>query len=227
MESTVTTPGVIDKALLVLSSLESGPRSLSDLVDSTGLPRATAHRMAVALEAHGLVVRDPQGRFCLGYRLLALARAAARSGALRAVALPVLAALRDSTGESAQLYVRDGDVRVCVVSLDSPNELRTIVEEGARLPLDRGSAGKVLADDWDPADGVGWVASAGERQAGVASVSAPVMIGAEVVAAVGISGPIERIGDGPGARFGEAVLESARQLGELVTDGPGRIAQRG
>ncbi|HEY9557413.1 MAG TPA: helix-turn-helix domain-containing protein, partial [Acidimicrobiales bacterium] len=64
--------GVLDKAMVVLAAVEVGPLSLAQLVDRTGLSRATAHRLAVALEAHGLVRRDEEGRFCLGLRLISL-----------------------------------------------------------------------------------------------------------------------------------------------------------
>src|SRR5918999_5040730 len=138
MDSSVSGVGVLDKAVVVLSALEGGPRSLPELVAATGLPRPTAHRLAVALEAHGLVRRDGDGRFALGLRLAALGRAAV--GPLADLARPALERLRDATGESVQLYVLDGDGRRCIASLDSPNELRTIVPVGAVLPLDRGSA---------------------------------------------------------------------------------------
>src|SRR5690606_38401887 len=81
----------------------------------------------------------------LGLRLIGMGSAAAAGWPLAEVARPALEALRDETGESVQLYVRDGDHRVCLVSLDSPHELRTIVPEGARLPLHVGSAGRLLA----------------------------------------------------------------------------------
>ena len=70
--------GVLDKAILVLRSLRAqGPLGLADLQSATGLPRATAHRLAVALQEHGLVRRDDAGRFCLGFELIAMCRAAA------------------------------------------------------------------------------------------------------------------------------------------------------
>jgi len=55
--------GVLDKAAIVLTALESGPATLAGLVSATGLARPTAHRLAVALEHHRLVARDMQGRF--------------------------------------------------------------------------------------------------------------------------------------------------------------------
>jgi len=180
-----------------------------------------AHRLAVALEVHGLVCRDREGRFALGTRLVALGRAAAAAVPLAEVAAPALAALRDATGESVQLYVRDGDRRVCVAALESPHGLRTIVPTGASLPLDRGSAGRLLGDDPPPASRQ-WVETAEEREAGVASVSAPVRDAAgAVVAAVSVSGPIERTTRHPGRRYAGAVVDAARAIESAAgLDGP-------
>ena len=108
--------GVIDKAALILRALRDRPRDLAELQDATGLPRATAHRLLVALEQHHLVRRDAQGRFCLGFELVALGRVAAEQFGLGEVAMPAMQHLRDTCGESVQLYVREGDRRVCVVS---------------------------------------------------------------------------------------------------------------
>jgi DNA-binding IclR family transcriptional regulator len=193
----------------VLAAVEAfGPCALADLVESTGLSRATTHRLAVALEAHGLLRRTGDGRFALGLRLVGLGRAAADALPLAEVAGPALAALREATGESVQLYVRSGDERVCVASLESPHGLRTIVPMGAALPLDRGSAGRVLTQAT-----TGWVDSVEERERGVASVSAAVC-GADgrVLAAVSVSGPIERTTRSPGERYGEAVEAAARAI---------------
>ena len=203
----------MDKAVRILDALETAPLTLADLAEASRIPRATAHRLAVALEQHGLVRRDDAGRFALGMRLVALGRAAgAGSLPLREAARPALEQLRDGTGESVQLYVRDGDRRVCLESLESPHGLRTIVEVGAALPLDRGSAGKVLRGD-PAALRRGWADSVGEREAGVASVSAPVVDrDGRVVAAVSVSGPIERTTRSPGRRYAAAVTAAAREV---------------
>ena len=59
----------------------------------------------------------------------------------------------------------------------------------------------------------GWAESVGEREAGVASVSAPVFDGSNlVVAAVSVSGPIDRLGPHPGRRLGAAVIAAAGAL---------------
>ena len=211
MGNTIGGVGVLDKAVDVLDALEVQPRSLSELVTVTGLPRATAHRLATALERHGLVRRDADGRFMLGTRLLSLGQAAADAWPLATAAASALAILRDETGESVQLFVRDGEDRVCIAALQSLHGLRTIVPLGARLPLSAGSAARVLTSA-DQATG-GWIESVGEREAGVASVSAPVRdASGRVVAAVSVSGPIERTSRQPGKRYGSFVVDAAREI---------------
>lgn len=213
MGTSVSGVGVLDKAVRILVALEPGPLGLSGLSDRAELPRATAHRLAQALEAHRLVERDDEGRFTLGSRLAALAISAGISGrrTLSEVAAPALARLRDVTGESAQLYVRTGDTRVCVLSLESPHSLRTIVPVGSSLPMDRGSAAKVLRGD-AAARRDGWAQSVEERERGVASVSAGVLVSGQVVAAVSVSGPIERTTRNPGSRYSGHVLAAAREV---------------
>lgn len=217
-----TNVGVLDKSVAILTALaERGPLSLAGLVQATGLPRPTAHRLAAALEAHRLVGRDGAGRYRLGLRLLAWAGAASAEVGLVEAARPVLARLRDETGESAQLFVRDGDKRVCVASSERPHGLRDTVPVGAVLPLERGSGGKVLlAWEGDGADGElaavrrrGWAASVAEREEGVASVSAPVLDArGRIHGAISVSGPIGRLGRQPGKRLSGAVVAAAREL---------------
>jgi len=206
--------GVLDKAFAVIGALEAGPLGLGDLVSVTGLSRATAHRLAVALEVHEMVARTDDGRFALGPRLTGLS--------LPVAARPALERLRDDTGESVQLYVRRGDRRLCVASLESPHGLRTIVAVGASLPLSVGSAGKVLRGDPESLRR-GWAQSVEEREAGVASVSAPVADGAGgVLAAVSVSGPIGRTTRSPGRRYAAAVVRAAAEVEEAF--GRGRPA---
>ena len=227
--------GVLDKAAIVLSALEGGPATLAQLVASTKLARPTAHRIAVALEHHRLVSRDMQGRFILGPRLGELA-AAAGEDRLLAAAGAVLAALRDHTHESAQLFRRQGDMRICVAAADRPMGLRDSIPVGATLSMLAGSAAQVLLA-WEEPDrlhrglqgaqftatalsGVrrrGWAQSVGEREPGVASVSAPVRNpSGRVIAAVSISGPLERLSRQPGRLHAATVVAGANKLTEVL-----------
>lgn len=214
MES-VSGVGVLDKSVLVLHALAATADglTLAELQDATDLPRATAHRLAAALEDHGLVRRNGEGKYVLGLALAALAGAAQKQFPLAATARPILERLVDVTGESVQLYVREGDNRRCVLSLQSPHGLRWIITEGEIYPLGRGSAGHVLAGR--ALSKGGWIETVAEREAGVASVSAPVIVDNHVVAAVSISGPIERLTRTPGKKFGPAVTKAAAGIGSL------------
>lgn len=227
--------GVLDKAALVLTALEQGPTTLAGLVTATGLARPTAHRLAVALEHHRMVGRDLQGRFILGPRLAELA-AAAGEDRLLATAGPILARLRDITGESAQLFRRQGDFRVCAAAAERPSGLRDTVPVGSQLTMTAGSAAQVLLA-WEEPDRVqrglnnanfsavalaavrrrGWAHSVAEREPGVASVSAPVRSPAgKVIAAVSVSGPIERLSRQPGRLHAAAVMSAAEKLSEVL-----------
>src|SRR3978361_2001771 len=88
--------GVVDKSVAILASVALAPRALADLVAATALPRATAHRLAVALETHRLLARDAEGRFVLGPRVGELA--AALPDALAAAASPGLVWGRGASG---------------------------------------------------------------------------------------------------------------------------------
>jgi len=210
----VTGVGVLDKAVHVLRAVAEQPRSLGGLQAATGLPRATAHRLAVALETHGMLRRDDDGRFDLGPELASLGRTATERFPLAGLALPALEALRAATDESVQLFVREGSHRRCVVSLQSPHALRWIVPEGVLFPLDVGSAGRVLSRETSES---GWIESVEEREPGVASVSAAVVDGdGATVAAVSVSGPIDRLTRGPGARFGAPVLAAAGEVAKVL-----------
>jgi DNA-binding IclR family transcriptional regulator len=222
--------GVLDKAVGVLRTAAAQPCGLAELCERTGLPRATAHRLAVGLEVHGLLHRGSDGRWSPGPTLAELA--AGGADPLLEAAAAVLPRLRDITGESVQLYRREGAQRLCVAAAEPSSGLRDTVPVGSRLPMTAGSGAKVLAA-WAER-GVqqailaearfgeralidvrrrGWAQSVAEREAGVASVSAPVRDGAgQVVAAVSVSGPVDRIGRRPGVRWAADLLAAAEAL---------------
>jgi len=89
------------------------------------------------------------------------------------------------------------------------------VRVGSELPIDRGSAGKVLGDP-ETLGRRGWVQSVEEREKGVASVSAPICQGGVVVAAVSVSGPVERTSRSPGRKYAAAVVAAARRIEQAM-----------
>jgi DNA-binding IclR family transcriptional regulator len=220
---------VLDKAVAILSAVAAEPATLAELVERTGLPRATAHRLAVALEGHRLVRRTEGGSWAPGPALAELARS---TGDLGEIVGRHLVALRDVSGESAQFYVRDGAARVCVAAAERASGLRDTVPVGARLPMTAGSAAHALLA-FTPAEEVtrllpsasftartllevrrrGWAHSVAEREPGVASLSAPVRdASGSVLGAVSISGPVERLGRRPSPEIIGAVLDAAAAI---------------
>jgi DNA-binding IclR family transcriptional regulator len=237
-----TDVGVLDRAVAILDAVGHGARTHASVVRATQLSRTTAHRLLKSLEAHGLIEQVGGRGYRLGPRLLKLAAASFPEPSFRDAAHPALQRLAAATGESAQLYVSSIDGRVCVDAVESTSELRTFVPIGEELPLWAGSAGKVFmaamapdrieklvrrAHQLTPATPTGerlrrqiatarrqgWAASAGERQAGVGSVSAPVHgPHNETVAAVSISGPTARIRRVDAKRYAPAVVAAAREI---------------
>ena len=142
--------GVLDKTVKILDALESGPSTLGQLVAATGLARPTAHRLAIALERHRFVLRDQHGRFVLGSRFAELAAAAGEDRLLTAAG-PILQTLLDRTGESAQIYRRQGDQRVCIAAVERTSGLRDSIPVGAMLSMEAGSAAQILLA-WEDSD---------------------------------------------------------------------------
>lgn len=220
----------MDKAVTVLYAMGQSPCGLAELCARTGLPKATAHRLAAGLEVHRLLARDPGGGWRLGPAVSELA--AQVCDPLLTASATALAQLRESTGESVQVYRREGTERVCVAALEPPAGLRDTVPVGARLPMTAGSAARVLLAYSDAATQLailptatftdhalaevrrrGWAQSVAEREPGVASVSAPVRdTQGDVIAAISVSGPIDRLGRRPGARWAADLVTAAAQI---------------
>lgn len=202
--------GVLDKSVALLDSVATGPQSLAHMAAITGIPRATAHRLAVALEHHGLLSRDDQGRFEVGPRLSAWSTARDHRQLLAEESVNLLC---DRTGLSAQAYRRLGQQRLCIAAAEPRSGLRDTVPVGSLLTLAAGSGAQVLVA-WLPESQIseivetamytaadlaivrqrGWAHSVSQREAGVASMSAPVFDDhGTVVMAVSLSGPSDRL----------------------------------
>ncbi len=231
---------MLDRCVGLLDLLAGGPQTLRSLAAASRLPRPTAHRLLVALEAHRFVARDPTGAFRLGPRLTELAAVAGPELDLASLAGPVLDRLHRTTGESVQLYVRSGDHRLCIAARDAGTGLRDSVPVGALLPLAAGSGGKVLLawstavradaaaataaraeDELAEVRAQGWAVSVAEREPGVASVSAPVFRDDALLAALCVSGPVSRLGQAPGRKLSGSVTAAAAELSALLAEPAG------
>jgi DNA-binding IclR family transcriptional regulator len=200
--------GVLDKSMAIVDLCERQPASASDIARELDLTVSTAHRLAAALTAHGLLQRDAAGHYRLGRRFF--------TSRVAEIAQPVLQRLTQDTGESTQLWVLRGEDRLCVASVITDTELRVVMDVGVRLPLaDGGSAALALQGVLRPE---GWAETHSTRTPGLGSVSAPVILHEEPVAVVSVIAPLLRIAKSPGESFGKQVLAAAADIAQRLAD---------
>lgn len=216
---------VLDRAVAIMMVAANRPSTLNDLCDQTGLPRATAHRLATALEAHRILVRTTEGKWTAGPAL-----PGSRDHLLE-TAGPIMDRLMEETGESVQLYQLTDNSRTCVAAREPSSGLHNVVPVGRRLPLTSGSAARIIAafadvsvpnatfspDDVARARESKLSESVEEREAGLASVSAPILDeSGNFIAALSISGSVERFQPSPAKKFGDLLAKAAAELSEAL-----------
>lgn len=223
-----TAPGgavAVDRALSLLAAFRAGDASLSlaELADRTRLYKSTALRLLASLEHARLLRRGADGCFALGPELARLHGLYAESFSLETEVVPVLQALVEATKESAAFHVRQGEQRLCLYRVDSPQVLRDHIRAGDLLPLDRGAGGRVLlafgpgggprGKLYDQARRDGVLVSSGDRVAGLTGISAPVWgAGGELVGALTLTLPDTRLKPG----FATAVRRAAQSLSQRL-----------
>ena len=193
----------VDKAVTVLAAFQTGDRSLSvtELAERTRLYKSTVLRLLASL-AHGrLVQRTADGQWSLGPEVARLASIYAASFSLEERVMPEMRALMERTQESVAFHVRQGDQRLVLLRVDSPQLLRDHVRAGDVLPLDRGAGGHVLmayagaqGPIYDQVRQDGYVMLSSDRIAGLVGISAPVWdAGHHLVGALTLTAPEQRV----------------------------------
>src|SRR5262249_44824318 len=127
----------VERALSVLSAFEPDDTSLSlaELADRTKFYKSTILRLAAPLQKSHFLVRLESGRYQLGAAVVRLGEICKRGATLDGRIMPVLRKLVEETGESATLYVRNGEHRFCLRRVDSRRTLRDHIREGDLIPL--------------------------------------------------------------------------------------------
>jgi len=196
----------VDRALLLLTAFRAADRSISlaELAGRASLVKSTTLRLLASLAHFGLVQRLADGRYALGPEIARLQAIYTASFSMDTVVLPVLRGLVEKTRESAAFHVRQGDSRVCLYRVDSPQPIRDHVQVGDLLPVDRGAGGRVLMA-FSGARGAlyeairrqGAVALVGDRSHELAGISAPVFrADGELAGAVTLTMPAHRFRKG-------------------------------
>jgi DNA-binding IclR family transcriptional regulator len=134
------------RALDVLEALVASDRPLavSEIAARTGFSRTAAYNVVTTYELRGLVRRDAQNRYALGWGLFELGEHARSQSALSDAARPVVEELAESTGETVLLGVLDQGSVIYVEKAESRRSIRMVEAPGRRLPLHESAAGLVL-----------------------------------------------------------------------------------
>nr|WP_300311524.1 helix-turn-helix domain-containing protein [Halomonas sp.] len=182
----------VERALTLLEAFSAERRefSLTELANATGFYKSTILRLMASLEVFGYVVRDERGIYRLGPAFVRMAPLVGEGPQLENLVRPILESLRDASEETASFYIRDGDERICRLRENGRLEVRHHLEEGVRLPLGRGAAGRVL--NYDAPRGT-VATSSGERQVGLSAAAIGIYTSeGELMGALALSGPSER-----------------------------------
>lgn len=135
----------LKKGLSVLSSFSwnKSRRSLTDIARELDIPLSTASRLTKALEETGFLERDRDSKlFTPGFSCYLLGAIAKNTGSLRKLVLPYMERLRERFNETVNLYVREGDFRICYEQVESTFTLKRSAKLGDRFPLWVGAAGR-------------------------------------------------------------------------------------
>ena len=235
----------IDRAAELLSMviLADEPRPFSDLVADTGLAKSTASRLLQALERHRLVNKAEEG-YEAGPLFAIYASRHEPLDELITLAQPTMQELSNATGETVNLAVPRTNTVVQVAQIDATFLLGTVNWVDVDVPPHCSALGKVFYATGaielptvdlerrtartitDPADlarqlgqvrAQGYAVALGELEVGLDAIAAPVSgRGGEVIAALGISGPSDRINhrlDDLGELLTHHAAELSRALG--------------
>ena len=218
----------VDRALSLLSAFRRGESTLSlgELAERTRLYKSTVLRLLASLEHARFVVRRGDG-YGLGPEVARLHGIYTGSFSLESEVMPVLRHLVETTRESAAFHVRQGEQRLCLYRVDSPQLVRDHTKAGDLLPLDRGAGGRVLCACAGARGGVydtirkqGYAELDGDRVKDLTGISAPVFgPEGELVGALTLTLPTSRKKPG----FASAVRKAASRLSQKLgghTPGP-------
>jgi DNA-binding IclR family transcriptional regulator len=126
-------------------SVQSPELGLSEIAKKVGLHRSTVYRLVANLERHGFLRRNGvKGRYTLGLKVFELGEILSQAFDLPTRARPYLQRLVQATGESAQLAVIERGEGLYIAKFESPRAIKAGSPVGRRIPLYRGSTGKVL-----------------------------------------------------------------------------------
>ena len=126
------------RGLDILRAFSDGEPLLSngEIVEKTGLPKATVSRLTYTLTELGYLISLKRlGKYQLGFPVLSLGYAVLANTSIRALAKPLMQDLADHAEASVSLGGRDGCEMVYLESCRSDAPLTLNLEIGSHIPL--------------------------------------------------------------------------------------------
>ena len=203
--------------------------SLGELSRRVELDKSTVLRIARSLAKHGLLIRNEDGSWRLGPTLMKLGNIYQSTFRAADIIEPLLAQLVEQTGESAAVYVREGQERVCLFRHDSHQSIRHSARVGDLMPLDLGAPGRVIlafsaktGPTYDEIRSQGFYATFGERDPQVASLAVPIFKdGDKLFGSLALTGPPARFTEQVITKNLEILQMAARKLSAAMGGEPG------
>ena len=241
-DGAASTVRAVDRAIAILQCFTADKPALSvlEIQKRVGLSRPTLYRLLQTLGSSGLIKAegDPQ-RFRLAHGVMELAHVWLAGLNKVDVARPVLEELRESTGETAALFVLREQKRICVLELESHHALAIARGIGDTGDITLGASGKAILAFLDQGrrDAIldqvakarraelvralevvrsqGYAVSHGEVFVGAVALAAPTFNhNGEVAGCIGVFGPTARVKDADIARFGALVVQASNAISE-------------
>ena len=146
------TPNLRLFALLEAVAQKSVPFTLQTMVEETGLPKPTMHRMLSQLESAGILQRDGNGRhYGTGQRLMRLAESVLLNNTTHGARHAVLTQLVHELGESCNITAFSGSEVLYLDRVETPAPLRFYLHPGSRVPAHCSATGKLFLSQMAPA----------------------------------------------------------------------------
>ncbi|MCC5986089.1 MAG: IclR family transcriptional regulator [Pararhodobacter sp.] len=223
----------VNRALTILDVFRgtSGPLSLKEMSERTGLYKSTILRLLGSLETFGYVRRLDNGSYTLGPTLAELGAVYRGSFNLEVHVQPVLDRIVAETNENASFYVPEGDKRICLFRSEAAQMIRDHIRVGDALEATQGASGKAITafqgglPHSAKADEL-MFSSIGERHPDMAAVAAPVFgMRGKLIGSLTISGPKNRFGPKERKTYSRIALREAVALSVQLGTAPGNLPE--
>jgi DNA-binding IclR family transcriptional regulator len=136
--------GRILRVLLSFAAGEEKTLGISELSGSLGMTKNMVFRALTTLAEEGLVVRDPRGRYALGYRVFDLCPPGLEVPDIRSLCAPYLRRIHELTTETVMLSIAVGPNSVVVDGIEGRGPLLSRVTRGRPIPLHAGPGSRAL-----------------------------------------------------------------------------------